>query len=69
MIDEAFARCEAILRENYGKLEEVAGFLLEHETMSRRQFEACMKGEAIPEAEGFFDTVEQADAGDEGSEA
>ena len=59
IIDQAFARCEKLLRENREKLEAVAAFLLEHETMSRKQFEACMKGEEIPEAEGFFDTVEK----------
>ena len=59
VIDEAYAKCEAILTENREKLNQIASFLLEHETMSRRQFEACMNGEAIPDtAEGFFDTVE-----------
>ena len=38
------------------KLHAIAAYLLEHETMSRKQFEACMAGEAIPEtAESFFD--------------
>ncbi|MBR0510551.1 MAG: AAA family ATPase, partial [Clostridia bacterium] len=61
VIDEAYKRCEDILTENRSKLDEVAAFLLEHETMSRKQFEACMNGEAIPEtAEGFFETVESA---------
>ena len=59
VIDEAFAKCEAILTEHRGKLDEIAAFLLAHETMSRRQFEACMNGETIPDvAEGFFDSVE-----------
>ena len=60
VIDEAYARCETILKENYEKLKEVAAFLLEHESMSRRQFEACMKNEPIPEtAEGFFDATRE----------
>ena len=60
VIDEAYARCETILKENYEKLKEVAAFLLEHESMSRRQFEACMKDEPIPEtAEGFFDATRE----------
>ena len=60
VIDEAYARCETILKENYEKLKEVAAFLLEHESMSRRQFEACMKNEPIPEtAEGFFDAARE----------
>ena len=60
VIDEAYTRCETILKENYEKLKEVAAFLLEHESMSRRQFEACMKNEPIPEtAEGFFDAARE----------
>ena len=60
VIDEAYAKCESILTENRAKLDEIAAFLLEHETMSRKQFEACMNGTAIPDvAEGFFDAVEK----------
>ena len=56
VIDAAYVRCEKILRENYAKLKEVAEYLMEHETMSRKQFEACMKGEWIPtQAESFFE--------------
>ncbi len=52
----SYVRCEEILKENYDKLREVAEYLLLHEHMSRNQFEACMKGEAIPEkAESFFE--------------
>ena len=58
IIDEAYCRCETILKENYGKLKEVADFLLANETMSRKQFETCMKGEDIPvESESFFDSA------------
>ncbi|MBQ6430891.1 MAG: ATP-dependent zinc metalloprotease FtsH [Oscillospiraceae bacterium] len=60
VIDEAYEKCETILTEHRDKLDEIAAFLLENDTMSRRQFEACMNGEMIPEtAEGFFDTVEK----------
>lgn len=56
IIDSAYAQCAQILSENVGKLHQIADYLVEHETMSRKQFEACMRGEAIPEvAEGFFD--------------
>ena len=59
VIDEAYAQCAAILTDHRAKLDEIAAFLLEHETMSRRQFEACMNGDPIPDvAEGFFDSVE-----------
>ena len=57
-IDEAYAQCTAILTEHREQLDEVATYLLANETMSRRQFEACMNGEPIPDAEGFFDAVE-----------
>ena len=60
-ISEAYSRCTDILKTNYDKLRQVAEFLLAHETMSRCQFEACMKGEPIPdEAEGFFEAVSPA---------
>ncbi len=56
----AYAACEELLRSNYDKLREVAEYLLEHEHMSRKQFEACMKGESIPEkAESFFENAAQ----------
>ena len=55
VLDAAYTRCEDILKSNYSKLQEVAEYLLEHEYMSRKQFEACMKGEPIPEREGFLD--------------
>ena len=49
VIADAYRRCEEILKANYGKLHEVAQYLLDHDYMSRKQFEACMKGEPIPE--------------------
>ncbi len=56
VVDRAYAQCTQLLRENMEKLHAIAAYLLEHETMSRKQFEACMAGEAIPEtAESFFD--------------
>ena len=49
VLEEAYATCEEILKNNYEKLHEVAQYLLAHDYMSRKQFEACMKGEPIPE--------------------
>ena len=40
---------EQILTEHHEKLQEIAQWLLEHETMSRSQFEACMQALPIPE--------------------
>ena len=48
LVQSAYRRCEEILTANYSKLHEVAQFLLDHDYMSREQFEACMKGEPIP---------------------
>ena len=45
LIDRAYARCTEILETNRAKLEQVADFLLEHENMSREEFEAMMKAE------------------------
>ncbi len=47
LIDRAYARCTEILEENRAKLEQVAEYLLEHENMSREEFEAMMKAETI----------------------
>ena len=56
IIDSAYAQCAQILSDNADKLHQIADYLLEHETMSRKQFEACMRGEPIPETvESFFD--------------
>ena len=51
IIDRAYEHCERLLKEHDDKLEAVAQYLLSHATMTRNQFEACMKGEPIPEAE------------------
>ena len=60
VVDAAYARCKQILTDNSEKLKAVAEFLLAHETMSRKQFEACMQGAPIPEtAESFFDAAQE----------
>ena len=60
VIDGAYARCTELLQANLAKLNEVAQYLLDHENMSRRQFEACMKNEPIPEAtEGYFENIQE----------
>ena len=57
IMDEAYAKCTEILTEHGDKLDEVSGFLLEHEKMSRTQFLACMEGREIPGVtnESLFD--------------
>lgn len=60
IMDEAYAKCESILKENDEKLRAVAAFLIENTNMSRVQFEACMKGEEIKEqSEGLFDSFKE----------
>ena len=45
VIDEAYAHCEAILKEHGDKLEAVSLFLLEHEKMEADEFLRVMNGE------------------------
>ena len=48
LVDGAYQRCEEILRRERDKLETVAQYLLEHETMEREAFLAVF-GESAPE--------------------
>ena len=47
LMDSAYDRCRQILAEDLDKLNQVADFLVEHETMSGEQFAACMEGKPI----------------------
>ena len=49
IVAEAFRRCETLLGENREKLDAVAAYLLEHETMERDAFLAIMEGRAAVE--------------------
>ncbi|MBQ1410799.1 MAG: ATP-dependent zinc metalloprotease FtsH, partial [Oscillospiraceae bacterium] len=51
IVDQAYDQCKSILQKHDDKLEAVAQYLLKHDTMTRSQFAACMRGEPIPEAE------------------
>ncbi len=48
IVNEAYAKCTAILTEHGDQLDRVTSFLLEHETMSQKQFLACMENREIP---------------------
>jgi cell division protease FtsH len=63
IMDEAYAKCTAILTEHGDKLDEITAFLLEHEKMSRTQFLACMEGKEIPGVteDSLFDGFEEAE--------
>ena len=50
LIDKAYEHCRQILSENEEKLQQVVAFLLENETMTGAQFEACMENRAIEAA-------------------
>ena len=55
LVDKAYDHCAKILKQDEEKLQQVVDFLLKHESMTGAQFEACMKGEAIPDVTG--DTI------------
>ena len=45
LVDEAYARCRTMLRENWARLEAVVAALLEFEILDAKEFEAIMNGE------------------------
>jgi len=55
VIDEAYAHCEAILKEHSDKLEAVSLFLLEHEKMEADEFLRVMNGEEASPVESPAD--------------
>ena len=61
LIDKAYDHCKQLLSDNAEKLHTVVDYLLEHESMTGAQFEACMKGEMVAEASetALFDGFEQ----------
>ena len=60
LIDKAYDHCRTILTENNEKMKQVVTFLLEHESMSGKQFAQCMEGQPIEEASEIvmFDSPE-----------
>ena len=61
LMDRAYAHCEQILERDADKLHRVVEFLLANETMTAKQFAACMAGEPIADDEGgtVFDAFRQ----------
>jgi cell division protease FtsH len=61
LIDKAYDHCRQILSDNAEKLNAVVDYLLEHESMTGAQFDACMKGKRVEEASetALFDGFEQ----------
>ena len=50
IVDECYVRAQRILTEHQAQLAAVAEALLKHDTLSRAEFEAVMRGEALPDA-------------------
>ena len=50
-MNAALARAKELLESNRDKLDGLSELLMERETIDRREFEAFMKGEALPERE------------------
>ena len=61
LIDRAYQHCTDILVRDSDKLKQVVMFLMEHETMSGKQFTQCMKGEPIDadSATSLFDEFQE----------
>ena len=61
LIDKAYDHCRQILSDNAEKLNAVVDYLLEHESMTGAQFDACMQGKRVEEASetALFDGFEQ----------
>ena len=57
IVENAFERCELILREHGDKLESVAQFLLEHEKMEEEEFLAVMEPDTAPSEEPKADAA------------
>ena len=54
----AFERAKQLLADNRDKLDGLTALLIERETIDRKEFEAFMKGEALPEREEAKETAE-----------
>lgn len=49
IVDECYVRAQRILTEHQAQLSAVAEALLKHDTLSRTEFEAVMRGETLPD--------------------
>ena len=62
LIDRAYAHCKQILEDNAEKFHEVVELLLERESLTGEQFEACMEGKELADSSttSLFDGFEEA---------
>ena len=60
LIDKAYAHCKQLLEDHSEKLHEIVEFLMERESMTGEQFEACMEGKEIADSSttSLFDGFE-----------
>ncbi len=60
LMDKAYAHCAEILTRDADKMRKIVDFLLEHETMTGRQFADCMAGKEIGESQEttLFDSIQ-----------
>jgi cell division protease FtsH len=54
LIDQAYDHCKQLLSDNSDAFQRVVDYLLEHESMTGKQFAACMEGKTV---EDSSDTV------------
>ena len=60
LIDRAYRHCEQLLQEHAGELNRVVEYLLVNETMTGKQFTACMEGKEIAEqTASLFDSFRE----------
>ena len=50
LIDKAYDHCKQLLVDNSDSFQRVVDYLLEHESMTGKQFAACMEGQNIEES-------------------
>ena len=50
-MEDAFEKCEAILKEHIDKLHELAGYLMEHEKIDGETFKKLMEGNLIVDSD------------------
>ena len=50
LIDQAYEHCKQLLVDNSESFQRVVDYLLEHESMTGKQFVACMEGQTIEES-------------------
>jgi cell division protease FtsH len=50
LIDKAYEHCRQLLADNSEAFQRVVDYLLEHESMTGKQFAACMAGETVADS-------------------